>query len=849
MKIARYLLFLILLMPYTVFGGMLKGRVTDEKGASLPYSTIFVEGTTMGVNANGNGDFELVVAPGLYKVVCQYIGYKQSTFNLSISGNETVTHTFVLHDQSLEMKEVVIHANTEDPAYRIIRNAIKRRGFHLKQVKSFQTGIYLKGVARSRKMPDKVLGKTTRDDETAVDSVGKGVLYLAEEDADYYSEGGKDKTIIHSVHESGNNNGLGFSQFPSVITFYENNVEMLGKSSRGFLSPIGDNALFYYKYKLLGEFTEQGHTIYKIKVMQKRNYEPCFNGMIYIVDSEWAIHSLNMTLVKESGLSLMDTLKVDQLFLPLKKDTWVIKSQLIYFTVDVLGFDITASGVTVYNNQKVNEPIPESVFEDKIVSAYDKTANKKDSSYWTKSRPVPLEQDEVKDFVVKDSITKRVNAPEYIDSVRRRNNRIKPIGLLLTGRTWTGKENKNIYRTNPVVLGLFETNMFNYNIVEGLNLSPKVSWRHTIDTGKWLVSEVAVRYGFTNHHFNTIARVYYQWQDRTFLNRSWVYGAEGGQYVFQYNPDNPVLPWFTTYADLFFRQNDLKLYERADAAVFVRRNYGTGLTWFVKASYQRRTPLQNTTDYTLIKGNMDGFASNTPTHLLETATKWEQNDAALLHITIAYKPGYTYTQYPDYKTANGSSWPTFTLNYEKGVPGVGNSVSDFDKWRFSIEDEVRLRLLGSLKYNVAAGGFLNTNYVSIPDLMHLYGNRGLGYASPYLQSFQFAQFYDFSNKEKLYYEAHAEYHLKGLLSNKIPLMRQARFYLLVGGNAFYASPTNYYAEAFAGVDNIGWKILRPLRIDFVQSWDSRMGRNSGIRFGLSFPGVTVNKNNVSGSEW
>jgi len=56
----------------------------------------------------------------------------------------------------------------------------------------------------------------------------------------------------------------------------------------------------------------------------------------------------------------------------------------------------------------------------------------------------------------------------------------------------------------------------------------------------------------------------------------------------------------------------------------------------------------------------------------------------------------------------GSDWPRLTLNYEKGIPGILNSVTNFDKWRFNIEDEVSLRLLGSLKYNLVAGGFLNS---------------------------------------------------------------------------------------------------------------------------------------------
>jgi hypothetical protein len=306
---------------------------------------------------------------------------------------------------------------------------------------------------------------------------------------------------------------------------------------------------------------------------------------------------------------------------------------------------------------------------------------------------------------------------------------------------------------------------------------------------------------------------------------------------------------FNTYRTLLVRKNDLKLYERWEATAFLRRNYGNGLQWLVKASWQRRLLLNNTTDYSFVQGDKDGLTNNTPPELLNVATAWEEHNAARVNATISYKPGFTYTQYPDYKVANNSSWPRFSLNYQKGLPGILNSKTDFDKWRFAITDEFSMKLLGSLKYNIATGGFLNTKYVSFPDLMHIDGMRGVGYAAPYLHSFQFAPYYAFSNKERLYAEGHVEYHLNGLLSNKIPLLRQARYYLLFGGNAFYAGPHNFYTEAFVGIDNIGWKLVRILRVDFVQSWDSNMGRNSGIRFGLNMRGVSVTRNNPTESEW
>jgi len=144
--------------------------------------------------------------------------------------------------------------------------------------------------------------------------------------------------------------------------------------------------------------------------------------------------------------------------------------------------------------------------------------------------------------------------------------------------------------------------------------------------------------------------------------------------------------------------------------------------------------------------------------------------------------------------------------------------------------------LGNLSYNIIAGGFINTNYVSIPDLKHLAGNQ-VTLAAPYLQSFQLAPYYRYSNKESLYGELHLEYNMRGRLTNKIPLLRQLRWYLLAGTNTFYASETNYYTEAFIGIDNIGWKMWRFLRVDVVRSWDYMNRVQTGIRIGIDPNGL------------
>lgn len=840
--------FLGVMAAVHAMAGTIKGTIKDDKGEPLPFCTVYIQGTAIGTSANGVGEYELQVQPGKYHVVCQFIGYRQSSFEVTVVGDEVVKHDFKLKEEQLQINEVVIRASDEDPAYRIIRNAIKQRKKHLKEVKSFQASIYFKGVMRSRQMPLKFMGQNLNAPDLGLDSAGKGILYLTEEEADYYSDGNKEKTVIHSVHESGDKNGLGFSQFPSVITFYENNVSVLGRASRGFISPVSDYALNYYKYKLEGEFTEHGQTIYKIKVRQKRDYEPCFSGTVYIAEKDWNIHSLDLQLVKESGLDIIDTLRIEQLFLPINTETWVVKNQIISFAVKFMLFNITGTGVAVYNNQRVNEPIPDSVFAGHIVSQYDKGANKKDSSYWDQ-RPVPLEKDETRDYVVKDSISIIINSPEYQDSVRRSRNRLKVLGLMVGENTFYGKEYKNTYTFNSLFLGLGRENVINFNTVEGLNVAPKFNWQHRLDTGKILEFDAAVRYGFINTHLNSIGRLFYTANDRSWIGRYWMVGAEGGKYVFQYNPQNPVISMLNSYRTLFFRKSDLKIYERWEASAFVKRDYGNGLRWYVRASWQHRLPLDNTTYYSFLPGGKEYMGSNSPAYLVSKATAWEEHNAALVHAYISWRPGYKYTILPDKKMPVSSKWPTFTITYDKGLPGIFNSKTDFDKWRFDITDRINLGLPGSISYHVAVGGFLNTRYVSIPDLMHIYGRRGTWYAAPYLRSFQIGPYYDFSNMERFYVEGHVEYHLNGLLSNKIPLLKQARYYLLTGANAFTTGANNYYIEGFIGIDNIGWKLLRVLRVDFVESWDSYMGRNTGVRLGLNLRAINNGLMNPTESEW
>src|SRR3954451_17843499 len=102
-----------------------------------------------------------------------------------------------------------------------------------------------------------------------------------------------------------------------------------------------------------------------------------------------------------------------------------------------------------------------------------------------------------------------------------------------------------------------------------------------------------------------------------------------------------------------------------------------------------------------------------------------------------------------------------------------------------------MKLAGTLSYRAIRGGFLHRKSVFLPDYQYYYANRGVA-ATEYLNSFQLMPHYTFGNTDKFYTEAHVEYHLNGLLSNKIPLMRRWNWFFVVSGNGLYLKDKQYY---------------------------------------------------------
>jgi hypothetical protein len=817
MKYRSWITFLIILSAQLSWldlkAGKISGKVYNKQNMILPFASILVKGTTIGTTANSQGEYFLNLPAGTYQIICQHVGFTKSEKEVTVA-DEPVVLNFVLTEQELSLTEIVVKSGSEDPAYAIIRQAIKKRTFYKSQVASFQCEVYIKGQIKLRDYPNKLFGQ--KIDFEDGDTSKQKMIFLSETIGRYtFQQPDKEKIEIFSTRVSGQSNGLGFSS-PQFISFYENNVQLSSAlNPRGFISPIADGALNFYKYKYQGAYFEDGRQVNRIQVIPRRNYEPLFSGFIEIVENDWRIHSINLSLLKTSQMELLDTLRIEQLYVPVKQDIWMVNSQTIYPSIKIFGFNAHGYFTTLYSDYTIGEAYTKRFFGRTLIK-FDSASNKRNRSYWDSSRPIPLQEDELVDYRKKDSLEERRKDPHYLDSLDRRQNKISAMGLIMTGQTFNKRKSKTSFSYDPFLKAV------SFNTVEGWALQLAGTYRKELAGRKQFRFTPVLRYGFSNRHFNAFGIGEYRF-GKTYFNSITI---SGGKRIFQFNNDNPIPQIINTYTTLLRGFNYMKIYEAWFANVQYAKGIGEGLTVRINLNFQDRRPLNNT-DTNTVWGNPEKirFTPNFPVEI--SAENISRHQALVAGISVSYRPGSKYIELPDRKINIGSKYPLFSLSYSKGIDHLLGSDVDFDKWRFSVQDECNLKLAGELRYKIVIGGFLNSNKTELPDYQHFNGNQ-VSYASEYLNSFQLAPYYQKSNTEKFFSILHIEHQFNGLLTNKIPVINKLNLRLIGGANAFFISKDKNYYELFVGVNNI----FKVLRLDYVWAFNDNQRYTTGMKWGL-----------------
>src|ERR1035437_6932518 len=269
-------LFILMFTPW-IKGANIAGKVTDETNQPLPFVSVYLQGTTQGVTSNKEGNYSIELPAGNHDLVFQFIGYQKHGEIVRVeSAEQKITLNVKMDPQPYEIAEVTVSANAEDPAYEVMRKAIKMRKYYLNLVQSYSCDVYIKGVQRVTNYPKKFMGFDVNA-EGDIDPK-TGIFYLSESVSKFsFMQPDKVHEVMISSKVSGNSKAFSFNRTSDLLlNFYENIVNIQVLSKRGFVSPLSESAMFYYNYHLAGTFYENGKAINKIQVIPKRVNDPVF---------------------------------------------------------------------------------------------------------------------------------------------------------------------------------------------------------------------------------------------------------------------------------------------------------------------------------------------------------------------------------------------------------------------------------------------------------------------------------------------------------------------------------------------------------------------------------------------
>jgi len=818
----KNLLSFLLIAFSTLASAQIVGKITNEKNEPLPFVNILIENTYKGTTSNNDGYYELNITEAkTYTIVYTSLGYKTVKKNISID-KFPYKIDVTLEEETVSLGEVVVNSEA-NPANAIMRQAIAMRKENLEKINSFKADFYSRGLIKIKDAPEKILGQEVGDLGGGLDSTRSGIIYLSETVSKIqFLRPDKLKEKITASKVSGNSSGFSFNNASDVdYNFYNNTVEF----GNEIISPIANNAFSYYRYKLEGVFyDDRGNLINKINVIPKRENDPIFSGNIYIVEDQWTIYAIELDITGvQARIPAVDVISLKQSFSYSETNAiWALISQSLDFKYKFLGIKGDGRFTAVYSNYEFNSGLTRKDFSRELV-AFETEANKKDSRFWNTIRPVPLTLEERTDYVKKDSLQIIRESKPYLDSIDRANNKFKLSNIL--GYTYQNSIKDYSLGFNLAAGGT------EFNTVQGYNAKANVFFTKNYDDFKrFFRASANINYGFSDDRLRVTGALTYKFNNitRAFLTLS------GGVSAVQFNPSEPIAPFINSISSLFFEDNYMKLYDKSFVQLDYSEELFNGFRLYSKLSYERRSPLVNTSDQVYINKANDIYTSNNP--LDETAygvAPFKTHNIVKANVTARINFGQEYLSYPDSKfNIDNDDYPTLVLSYEKGF-GATNKDYNFDQIKARLYQSFNIANKGRFNYNLRAGKFFNADDIAFMDYHHFNGNQThVSTQGNYTNVFNNLDYYAASTNNA-YLEAHAEHDFNGYLLGKLPLLNKLNFNLVVGAHLLATPDFKPYQEYTIGIDNIGWGKWRFLRVDYLRSYQSGF-KSDAILFGLKF---------------
>ena len=634
---------------------MLHGKIFDSKtNENLSYVTIKIADSSYGTTSDKNGEYILRLSNGFYKVVFSYIGFFTDTIDVMME-DENIERNVYLQPSEIFTKEILVVG--EDPAYEIIREAIKYKKEFMRKLNEYEFDAYSKLVIRSSVGAVEDEGQQKKSEEKDKLNI---LGILESESIVYFKKPDQYKQIVLAKRETANITRS--IVFPYIINFYEESIDLGAVQVPG---PLADDTFDNYEFKLTGTTSIDSTIIYKIKVTNQSESVPQFFGELYISDRIFALRKVDLHTNNAARMQPMENINFLQKFTAyddLKNNIfWLPSDVQIYADGTFAGFiAFEAEFYTIVSNYELNKKAPPGIFN-KYIIKISPDANK-DSVYWRDNQLIRNTEEEKSAYRKIEKETKEKD---------------KSINLGLT----TINYGKYFYS--------YPLNFYHFNRVEGNHLQYNLHYR-----SKFRSNSVSSYYGYGFSDKKMKYNIKYT--GRFLKDQSLVLSASVFRDLQPLSYDLfGMASFYNSISGLFYKKDYYDYYYKSGYSLSLSSSYIPQLNIALRYNQEKQTTAKKNTDFSIIKPN-ESFLQNPNT-----------NDAFLRTVGFALRldPNeYVYIDWGDGSESKFSSsdLPTLDFSYDYSNKDFLKSTYDFRKYSITLNGRNNINTYLNFRYKLGA---------------------------------------------------------------------------------------------------------------------------------------------------
>ncbi len=869
---------ILLLLPFILKAQGIKGTITNNDGEPVAYTNIYVPELKTGTTSNIKGQFELSLPRGNWNVLFQYIGYQTVAREFSI-GNETKTIRVTLQLQNVQLAEVKVLASGEDPAYYVMRHTIAMASYYRNQVAEYNCDLYLKGTGVVYKIPRLFKKKMEKE------GIKKNKPFVMESlNKIHFELPDKLNQRVIAMHSTGDDRNTNPMQ---MITTNLYNV-----GSYGIVSPVGRNAMKFYRFKLVGEFRDQGKLIDKIQVTPKVKGQGTFSGIINIVDGYWNIYSADLKFTMP-----MMNVRMRQIYGLVDTNTWMPTSLNFEMDLSAFGFGMKYNYVASFSNYevKLNNKLDHSFLkllnkQEKQEAAVLDSMAQPESTVKEVKPPTNPNREKIAQLLNKEDLsnremykleglvnkeTKRTLPPEPLEIPERviasskaiKNDsdywaKLRPVPLTESediefekkdsiGKAHSTPEYRDSirdvrqkFKISDIIIGRNykygeDSTHFRSNLsVPGI-INVKTFSFNTVDGLTYSLPFSFNLNDTLGRRFHTNASVTYAFSRKVLYGdvstnyryngiKQQWFSIAAGHILEDFKGNKGITPDENEIYCTLFENNFQKFYDKQ----FISVQWGTEIVngLLVKAGFQwaKRSPVSNHSNYKLIDLKNRNYTPNIP--VIANIAPWQLQEsiASSGMLQLSYTPRQHYRIRHHIKYPAYSHYPTFNLRYEKGFKNLLGSGADYDLLKFGIKQNLKVGFDDYLNYSLEAGQYLNAQKLYAADYTFFNSNDQYVTFSNPNDQFALARYYQLFSN-KHFIEGHVNLVFDKLLLKRLPLLNGTLIRENLKISYMTSESISNYTEISYGLSNI----FLLFDVEFNMGFQNWTNRQLGFRISIN----------------